>query len=134
LRLPPEKIPEVVTLAGKTLEVAGTRILLGVSQLYMLNPAPVLTSRMVTIKGYTEPEPFEAKVKQDLETRGIRATVEVGRRRIVTVAKDKVVGFSLRLSGLSDEHSLELQYAGLGGRQRFGCGIFGPASREGSSP
>jgi CRISPR-associated protein Cas6 len=129
LRVPPERIPEVLVLAGKTLVVAGTKILLGVSQLYMLRPAAQLASRMVTLKGYTEPGPFENRIKQELESRSIKAAVEVGRRRIVTVAGDKVVGFGLRLLGLSDEDSLAVQYAGLGGRQRFGCGIFGPATR-----
>lgn len=57
LRVPPEKLPEVVTLAGKTLDVAGTRLLLGVSQIYMLRPFAGLASRMVTIKGYLEPGP-----------------------------------------------------------------------------
>jgi CRISPR-associated endonuclease/helicase Cas3 len=129
LRVPPARIPEVLVLAGKTLVVAGTKILLGVSQLYMLRPAAQLASRMVTLKGYTEPGPFENRIKQELESRSIKAAVEVGRRRIVTVAGDKVVGFGLRLLGLSDEDSLAVQYAGLGGRQRFGCGIFGPATR-----
>jgi CRISPR-associated endonuclease/helicase Cas3 len=130
LRVPPDRIPEVLVLAGKTLVVAGTRLLLGVSQLYMLRPAAQLASRMVTLKGYTEPGPFEERVKKELESRDIKAAVEVGRRRIVTVAGDKVVGFGLRLSGLSDEDSLAIQYAGIGGRQRFGCGIFGPATRS----
>jgi CRISPR-associated protein Cas6 len=129
LRVPPDRIPEVLVLAGKTLVVAGTRILLGVSRLYVLRPAAQLASRMVTLKGYTEPGPFEDRVKKELESRNIKATVEVGRRRIVTVAGDKVVGFGLRLLGLSDEDSLAIQYTGIGGRQRFGCGIFGPATR-----
>lgn len=73
-------------------------------------------------------------MKKELEAREIKATVEVGRRRIVTVDGDKVVGFGLRLAGLSDEDSLKVQYTGIGGRQRFGCGVFGPATREGRTP
>jgi CRISPR-associated endonuclease/helicase Cas3 len=134
LRVPPEKIPAVAPLTGKTLELAGTKILIGVSQLYMLRPSVQLVSRIVTIKGYTEPGPFEERVKKELDSRRIKATVEVGRRRIVTVAGDKVVGFALRLSGLKEEDSLAIQYAGLGGRQRFGCGVFSPVTREARTP
>jgi len=130
LRLPPDRIPTALMLAGKTLDVAGTRLLLGTSQLYVIRPAATLASRVVTIKGYLDEKPFEERVKKELEERGVKATPQVGRRRVVTVNGDKIVGFGLRLAGLSDEDSLKIQYTGLGGRQRFGCGVFGPATRE----
>lgn len=130
LRVPPEKISEVISLAGKNLEVAGIQILLGVSQLYMLRPSSQIVSRIVTIKGYTEPEPFAERIKKELKDRSISATVEVGRRRVISVAKDKIIGFALRLSDLNENDSLSLQYTGLGGRQHFGCGIFSPSTRE----
>ena len=130
LRVPPEKIADVLPLAGKTLDVMGTRPLVGVSQLYVLRPYAALASRLVTMKGYVEPQPFEERIKKELADRGVQASLQVGRRRVVTVDGDKVVGFAVRLEGLSDEDSLKVQYAGLGGRQRFGCGVFGPATRE----
>lgn len=130
LRVPPERIAEVLPLAGKTLDVAGTRLLLGVSNLYVVRPQTNLAARMVTIKGYQEPEPFAERVHKELATMGVQAQLDVGRRRVVTVDGDKVVGFGVRLEGLSDEDSLKVQYAGIGGRQRFGCGVFGPATRS----
>lgn len=129
LRVPPDRIPEVLSLSGAQLEVAGTTLTVGTSSLHLLHPAETLAARLVTIKGYTEEEPFAARVRAELAQRGIHGTIEVGRRRIVKVAGDKIVGFGLRVGGLSEADSLALQYAGLGGRQRFGCGILGVATR-----
>jgi CRISPR-associated protein Cas6 len=54
----------------------------------------------------------------------------VGRRRIVTIAGKKVVGFALDLSGLAPDASLLLQEKGLGGRRHMGCGLFLPTRAE----
>lgn len=129
LRVEPVQIPRVLTLAGKTLDIDGHRVHVGVSRIYPLRPAASLTARMVVIKGFLEPEPFAAAVKRQLDGLGVSATVEVGRRRIVTIANDKVVGFGTTLHGLSDDASLIVQRAGIGGRQRMGCGVFGPVTK-----
>lgn len=129
LRVEPAQIPRVLALAGKTLDIDGHRVHVGVSRIYPLRPASSLTARMVVIKGFQEPEPFAEAVKRQLGTLGVTAEVEVGRRRVVTIAGDKVVGFGLTLRGLSDEASLVVQRAGIGGRQRMGCGVFGPVTR-----
>jgi CRISPR-associated endonuclease/helicase Cas3 len=133
LRVQPAHLGDVLPLAGKNLQVAGTQIQLGTSRLYTIQPASRLASRLVTIKGYVDEKPFEERVKAQLVSQQIAARVTVGRRRIVTVDGDKVVGFGLLLEGLSDADSLALQYEGLGGRQRLGCGIFGPATRGATS-
>ena len=130
LRVQPAHLGEVMPLAGKTLRVGGSQLLLGAPQLYTLQPAARLASRIVTIKGYLDEKPFEDRVKAELASRSIEATVTLGKRRIVTVGGDKVVGFGLLLDGLSDAASLAIQYGGMGGRQRFGCGVFGPATRR----
>lgn len=129
LRVEPAQIPRVLALAGKTLDIDGHRVHLGVSRIYPLLPAPSLTARMVVIKGFQEPEPFAEAVKRQLDGLEVSATVEVGRRRVVTIAADKVVGFGTTLHGLSDEASLIVQRVGIGGRQRMGCGVFGPVTK-----
>ena len=41
--------------------------------------------------------------------------------------KDKsIVGYALRVVGLTAEESIRLQETGLGGRRRMGCGVFLP--------
>lgn len=126
LRVTPEQIGRVVALAGKTLEVAGARLFVGVASVYPLRPASSLVSRLVTFKHHLEESTFVEHVAGELGRMGVRAEAKVGRRRIVRVAGAKVVGFGLALRGLDEADSLRMQYEGLGGRQRFGCGVFGP--------
>lgn len=124
LRVEPTEIPRVLGIAGKDIELNGYVARVGVSSVYALTPAPRLHARMVVIKGFTEEEPFRVAVKRQLDAMGVQARVELGRRRVVTIAGDRVVGFETTLHDLSDEGSLAVQYAGIGGRQRFGCGVF----------
>ena len=85
-------------------------------------PAPL--SRRPSAAGFRE------AVARQLGELGVNASVEVERRRVLNVAGDKVVGFGVTLRGLSDAHSLTVQYAGIGGRQRFGCGVFLPRRKD----
>ena len=46
------------------------------------------------------------------------------------INEDKeIVGFALRVEELTAEESIRLQEKGIGGRRRFGCGIFVPERR-----
>lgn len=130
LRMDPAQIPRVLPLAGKALFVDGHEVLVGTSRLFALEPAASLVSRMVVIKGFLEEEPFLGAVRRQLDALGVRTTPTLERRRSLTIAGDRVVGFGLRLDELSDEDSLKVQCAGVGGRQRFGCGVFSPATRR----
>jgi CRISPR-associated protein Cas6 len=112
----------------------------------MLPPAANLYSRLVVIKGFLEPEPFlEAAQRQldSLNIKGIPYLVQQteieeanrGRsagthspvlRRTLRIRDKEIVGFALAVEGLSAEESVMLQEHGIGGRRRFGCGIFVP--------
>jgi len=48
-------------------------------------------------------------------------------RRTLRIRDKEIVGFALRVEGLTAEESILLQEKGIGGRRRFGCGIFVPA-------
>ena len=128
MRIPQDRVPLMLKLAGKRLEVDGHAIRLGAPQLYLLRPATALYARIVTIKGFTEPEPFLDAVCRKLDELGVKGEPAVGPRRVVRVGKHKVVGFALAIHELSDEGSIILQEQGLGGRRRMGCGIFSPIS------
>jgi CRISPR-associated endonuclease/helicase Cas3 len=116
----------MLKLAGKRLEVDGHAIQLGAPQIYLLKSATTLYARIVTIKGFTEPEPFLKAVCRKLDELGVKGEPAVGPRRVVRVGDHTVVGFALAVHELSDESSIILQEQGLGGRRRFGCGIFFP--------
>ena len=69
---------------------------------------------------------LEAAYRFIEERTGSGCALRVGRRRIVTIAGARVVGFALDLSRLSEAASLTLQEQGLGGRRHMGCGLFLP--------
>lgn len=124
LRLPADHIPLALPLAGAELDVGGHALRLGTPRVEALAPAPVCVARMVTVKGYTEPEPFLERARQELERISVAGRLELGPRRVVRIHDQSIVGFGLRVLGLDDEHSLLLQRDGLFGRRKQGCGIF----------
>jgi CRISPR-associated protein Cas6 len=126
MRLPQEHVATLLPLAGKRLELNGHTIRLGAPQIYLLQPAPTLYARLVTIKGYTEPDPFLAAVCRQLDTLGIQGEPTPGPRRVVKVGTHTIVGFAVAVHDLTDDSSLVLQERGLGGRRHMGCGIFNP--------
>lgn len=152
LRIPSEHYKDVLTLAGKRLDIGGYPIRLGLPIARSVEPAPSVYSRIVTIKKFTEPEAFIEAVKRKLSQFGIKGRVELPRdekgryrRRIVTIHGKSVVGFSVAVHELNDEDSLLLQAGALKAvspddgsvkwqnifsRRAMGCGIFNPIMRS----
>jgi CRISPR-associated protein Cas6 len=150
LRIPAEKYRDVLPLAGKRLDISGHQIRLGLPLARALQPAPSLYARVVTIKKFTEAEPFLEAVKRKLDQLGIEGRAELPldeqrryRRRIVTIHGKSVVGFSVGVHDLNDEDSLLLQAGAINiatgqddstkwqnifSRRAMGCGIFNPIS------
>lgn len=126
LRVDPASIPGVLPLAGKSIEVLGAHLRVGVPSVSALQPSERLYSRCVVIKKFVDEEPFLDAVKRQLTEIEVSATPRLHRRRVLRIAKYTVVGFGVELSGLSDKDSLIVQRVGVGGRQRFGCGVFIP--------
>jgi CRISPR-associated endonuclease/helicase Cas3 len=120
----------LLKLAGKQLHLNGQAIRLGAPEISLLQPSAALYARIVTIKGYTEPEPFTDAVCRKLNERAIRGEVVVGPRRVLQVGNHTIVGFGLALHELSDEASIQLQAEGLGGRRKMGCGYFNPITLD----
>ena len=87
----------MLKLAGKRLEVDGHAIRLGAPQIYLLKPATTLYARIVTIKGFTEPEPFLDAVCRKLDELGVKGEPIVEERRVVKVGSHTIVGFGLKI-------------------------------------
>jgi CRISPR-associated protein Cas6 len=137
LRVPADRYAAVLPLAGKRLDIAGHPVRLGIPTARPLQPAPSLYARVVTIKKFTEPEPFLDAARRQLDALGVSATLELPlddqgrfRRRVIRIHGRTVVGFSLAAHGLGDEDSILLQTHGLGGRRSMGCGHFNPIMRQ----
>ena len=117
---------------------------MGVPETRALEPAPRLYSRLVIIKGFMITDGFLDAAQRQLDALAVKGRPElvstnsapeanasrVGGttspmiRRTLRIRDKNVVGFALRVTGLTAEESIRLQEAGLGGRRRFGCGIF----------
>ncbi len=149
LRLPAESIPMVLPLAGKSLDIGGHKVRLGVPQVRALVPAPSLIARLVTIKksnrhdedgtkSCMEPTAFLEAVRRQLDKLGIRGEAAIPlrqkgprarepRRLVLRVHGKRVVGFAVQVTGLTAEESIKLQEVGLGGKRKMGCGFFVPS-------
>ena len=126
VRLPQDRVPLLLKLAGKRLDLNGHAIRLTAPQIHLLKPSPLLYARVVTIKGYTEPEPFLEAVRRKLDEMSVTGEPVVGPRRVLKVGNHTVVGFALAVHELTDDGSIVLQERGIGGRRRMGCGFFYP--------
>lgn len=126
VRLPQDRVPLILKLAGKKLQLNGHAIRLGAPQIFLLRPASALYARIVTIKGYTEPDTFLDAVCRKLDQLGVKGEPVVGPRRVLRVGNHTIVGFGLSIHELSDDASILLQERGLGGRRHMGCGVFNP--------
>lgn len=132
LRVPPKELRQLLPLAQQELQIQGHKLRLAEPRLQLLVPAPTVETRMAVIKGFMEESAFGEAVQRQLAALSVQAQVTVGPRRVAQIGGHKVVGFALRLSRLSADASLLLQYRGIGGRQRMGCGVFLPGASGGS--
>jgi CRISPR-associated protein Cas6 len=137
VRLPAEEIAAILPLAGRTLDLGGHVVRLGVPTVAPLDPVPALAARVVTFKHAVQPERFLEMVRRRLDEMDIRGEpgiflIRVGpragqpRRVVVRIKGQRVVGYSLLVEGLTAEESIRLQEGKLGGRTRLGCGFFIP--------
>jgi len=133
IRLPNDRIMLVLPLSGQRLTIGAHDIQLFIPQISQLQTTDKLRSRLVTIKGFQEPEPFLEAAQRQLDTLEIQGHLSIPlnpegelSRKTIKIKTYSVVGFALEITGLSDEDSIKLQTLGLGGKHRMGCGIFTP--------
>lgn len=137
IRTQVDAIPELLKLAGQSVQVAGDMIRLGAPKTYALTPAATLGAHLVTIKGFREPELFLEAALRQMEFLGITGQARIPirasgphegepTRRVLRIKDKTVVGFALVVGALVAGDSLLLQQRGLGGRRHMGCGLFDP--------
>jgi hypothetical protein len=153
LRMPSDEISTYLALVGTGLDLDGSRVMIGFPRVIRgpegrgrseaavriepLRPAVEVWSRLVTLGQIREPGAFEESLRRQLAGLGVAAepsflpsTDPRGRtgpeRRVLRIKGRKVIGFPIRISGLTAEESLIVQEYGLGSRRRMGCGLFVP--------
>jgi CRISPR-associated protein Cas6 len=136
IRIDQDHVDEVLPLTGQKLELDGSTIRVGSPAIEVLIPSAYLKSRLVVVKGFLEPAPFLDAVGRQLQELQIAGRPGIPYRmrpdqkkspllrRTLQIRDKVVVGYALEVSALTAEEALVLQEHGLGGRRRFGCGIF----------
>lgn len=145
VRIPQTQIAALLALTGTTIEVSGSSVEIGAPTVHALTPVATLDARLVVIRltgGI--PKPFDhdvfesrfiAECHRQLTEHGIRGDLELSGRRSLRVGGRRLIGYAVRVHGLSPDHSLELQARGVGGKRTMGCGLFRPARiREPARP
>jgi CRISPR-associated protein Cas6 len=133
VRLPSDQIHVVLPLVGRTLDIRGHVVVLGSPTVITLAPHAALSARIVTIKPFLDPEAFTAGLRRqltELDPTAAETKITLGARKVLAIDGRKVVGFSVRLFGLSDASSLAVQEHGIGGRRKMGCGVFRKSDHE----
>lgn len=144
LRLPINNLGSIASLAGSVLRIGCHVVRVADSPtIHFLRPADSLSARIVLIRqtcfklaAGELPGPvlfgnFLAEARRQLGTMGVRGSVEIAGVKRISVSGRKLVGYSLRVSGLSERDSLVLQEKGLGGKRHMGCGLFRPTRVRG---
>lgn len=146
LRIAVDRVADYLELCGRRLNIGNHSISVGIPSSRKLIPAVTLWSRLVTIKGFTTATEFLGAAHRQLHDLDIGGRARLLTRRSPVSAEGKtdnlasspfikrtlaikgrnVVGFSLVVTELNAEESLQLQMQGLGGRRSMGCGIFVP--------
>ncbi len=137
----------LMELCGCELRVGPGVLTVGTPATRALSPAPVLHSRLVIIKGLVTEEEFLDGVRRQLDAleiegnaslvprraeRSLESRLPIGNdrspwvRRTLRIRDREVVGYAVTVSDLDAESSIALQIHGIGGRRRFGCGVFVP--------
>lgn len=124
IRCEPELSGVAAKLSGLTIGLGRQSLKIGVSQVKILEPHPILYAPIVTIKGAIELADLTAAARAQLDSLGIDATLAFVDRRAIDCASYQVVGYSCAAICKTPEASIALQTHGVGGRRRMGGGVF----------
>lgn len=125
LRVPTQRAPELLATSAIELMVAGHPMNLGAPHTRELQPHATLYAYHVAASNADEAA-FMAEVTEELSDMGIGGERVCGKRQQLLVAGGVLTTFSLMLHALAPEHSLRVQYLGIGPHRLLGCGIFIP--------
>ena len=124
LRLPAKLAPQAMQLSGQELEVEGSVLRVGKAKEKLLQPYPTLHAQLV--ESSNEEDVFIADMAEQLREMEVACKMICGKHNMVIGTKQSVAGYSLVLHDLKPDASLQIQRTGLGGKRRYGCGIFVP--------
>jgi CRISPR-associated protein Cas6 len=121
LRLPQGRCDDARALQGRTLDLAGHPLRVGLAQPRPLLPWGTLYAHLVATSAVDEAG-FVREVHGELQSLSRPCRLICGRRQ--TLEGGFLQGWSLMLDGLSMADSLLLLQRGIGRHRRLGCGLF----------
>jgi CRISPR-associated protein Cas6 len=125
LRVPKERIADVVTLVGKRIDPGAGPLVIGDLKERPLTPYSTLYAHFVDM-GNADEIGFIEAANRELVAMAIPAGIICGKRRKMMTPKGDIEGFSLMLHDVKLDQSLMIQERGLGEHRAYGCGIFIP--------
>lgn len=121
-----EELRQYLRIGGKTLNINGHRLRVGVPTFRQVMPTSDLTARIVDLRTTNEDEFCEIL---DARVRGTCSRWELGRRLVSKVKGRTIVGYGVTLRDLvCPEAANDWLKNGLGMKRKFGFGIFEPVS------
>lgn len=127
LRVPKTRLADTRALTGRSLDIAGHSLRVGVGQPRLLSPITTLFCRSVEADPGQDEESFLRTSHAQLQALGIRCgKMLCGRSHSVDLPERRLFTRSLMLADLSVDHSILLQQKGLGPGRKLGCGLFLP--------
>ena len=127
LRVPKERVADVRTLTGRTLDVDGHPLAVKDGQVRLLSNITTLFSRYVIADTTQDEESFLRTSSAQLQALGVHCgKMLCGRSRDIELPGERLFTRSLMLAELNVEHSVLLQQKGLGAGRKLGCGLFLP--------
>ncbi len=125
IRAPRERVAEMASLVGKTIDPGAGPLLIGAMKEKPLAPCATIYSHLVLL-GESDEVAFLAEARRRLENMEIRCGLIPGKQRKIHSPTGPLVGYSLMLHDVTLAQSVALQESGLGGQRGYGCGIFIP--------
>ena len=129
IRLASEYAVQVAELfSDRRLGLGIDSITTGAAEIYSLNPCSKLYSYCFFTKRITDSVEMHRYLTNKLCQMGVEARVDIIQPRVVVINQGKILrGFSVLLSGLTDEDSLYIQSIvdnSFGGKGHYGCSFW----------
>jgi len=128
IRVPKERLNDIQSLTGQTLQLDGYELGIGKSTIRKLSDMNIVFARHVVVDeaGLSENE-FMEECAASIRELGIQIKkMMCGRERYIQLPDRKLITRGLMIADLEKAESVKIQENGLGVGRKLGCGLFLP--------
>lgn len=128
IRIPKNKLPEVLTLSGQTILIENIPLTFGQANQHLLSTITTIVARHVHIPDTDEnEEEFLQQAHQQIQAMGIKVRKMLcGKSHQLKTPDGYIKTRSLMIADITPEESILLQENGIGLYYNYGCGVFIP--------